>query len=88
MRYYRFEWDEYNIEHIARHNVDVEEVEDVFGNPYILHRVNKTRYIVFGQSDEGRYLLIVVERKEGFIRVVTARDMSNTERRFFKGGKK
>ena len=78
-----FEWDEDNIEHIARHGVNPEEVEDAcYDKPYVMKGRNGT-YLIYGQTGDGRYLLTVARYKgRGIIRVITARDMNDTERRF------
>ena len=85
MKVQYFDWDEVNEDHIARHGVDTDEVEEVFIRRHRLYRSREGRYVVLGQSMGGRYLMIVLEQKEhGEIRVVTARDMSEKERRRFK----
>jgi uncharacterized DUF497 family protein len=78
-------WDDWNEEHIARHNVTIPEVEDVcFGNPWELRGKGGTR-AVYGQSSEGRYLFVVLgDRGDGLFYPITARDMTQTERRRFR----
>ncbi len=78
-----FEWDDGNVEHIAeRHGIYPEEVEQVFYNgAYILRA--KDRYRVFGQDDAGRYLFIVCIVRDSKVRVISARDMTIRERRFY-----
>jgi len=80
------QWDDENIEHIARHNVDPQEVEDVCFGLHISVREKRRRYILSGQSIGGRYLNVVVERVgKGLFRPVTAFDMSeNYKRRYRK----
>lgn len=87
MRCARFEWDEENLEHIARHGIDQDEAEAVLdGNPLIL-RTADNKYLAYGPTDEGRYLLVVFIRKPGpIIRVVTARDMKDGEKKRYEGG--
>ena len=77
-----FEWDEDNIEHIARHGVSPEEVEEAcYNSPYIL-KGRRGSYLIYSQTGDGRYLLIVGRYKgRGIIRVITARDMTDAERR-------
>jgi len=79
-------WDDENIEHISKHNVDPQEVEDVCFGTYIIRREGDRRYILSGQSANGRYLNVVIERvsKELF-RLITAFEMSeNYKRRYRK----
>lgn len=79
-----FDWDDDNVEHIAEHDVAPEEVEEVFIGRYMLRRSRSARYTVLGRNYAGRYLFVVVEKLEaGIIRVVTARDMDERERRLY-----
>ncbi len=50
-----FEWDSANIEHIARHNISPDEVEDVAfdDEPWIKKGREETRYMV-GDTVAGR----------------------------------
>jgi len=96
IRFVGFEWDDYNEGHIAEHNVSPEEVEECFFNPYVWKRKkgSKKRYYLYGQTDGGRYLFIVFELypsdaagaavSDGIVRPISARDMEEAERRYFK----
>lgn len=85
MRISRFEWDEGNIYHIARHNVEPDEAEEVFANFPHYRKAKINRMTAYGQTDSGRYLFVVFERKSGgVIRVVTAREMNHSERRCYR----
>jgi uncharacterized DUF497 family protein len=84
MRISRFEWDEANIEHLARHQVIPAEAEEVFASRYIVYKSRNDCFIALGQTEEGRFLTVVFARKHSFIRVVTARDMDEKERKLFK----
>lgn len=76
-----FEWDESNIEHILKHNVIPVEVEDTCINkPYVRKTFDK-RYLVYGITDNGRYLFIVgINKGRGVFRTITARDMTDREK--------
>jgi uncharacterized DUF497 family protein len=74
------EWDDDNEEHILRHGVYPEEVEQVLANKPFTRR-GKGVYYVFGQDDAGRYLYIVCLVRGSRVRVVTARTMTRDERR-------
>ena len=66
-------WDESNESHIARHHVTPGEVEEVcFGKHWML-RSGRRRMAVFGQTESGRYLLVILEAEDcGEYYVVTA----------------
>ncbi|MDP2941819.1 MAG: BrnT family toxin [Candidatus Omnitrophota bacterium] len=77
-----FEWDEQNIEHIAEHSVTPEEAEEACANTPLILRSRHGKYLIFGQSDSGRYLTVIIKPKPaGVIRVITARGMDDAERR-------
>jgi uncharacterized DUF497 family protein len=82
-------WDEWNEEHIARHSVRPEEVEEAVFDPSAIffrtRRAGYLRYLVLGLSEAGRYLFVILEPLGGQrAYVVTARDMTDSERRRFK----
>ena len=83
-----FLWMKDNRTHIeARHQVTVEEVEEVFYNNPLLRvsnsQPNETKhYRAFGQTDEGRYLMVVfVKAAHGRIKPFSAREMTAAEKR-------
>lgn len=48
-------------------------------------RGRENKYIAYATTGEGRYLLIVFAVKGGgYIRVITARDMTKKEKRYYK----
>lgn len=65
-----FEWDEYNLEEIARHHIAPWEAEECFFNRHRVFRNKKKhgrRYETFkleGRTDAGRGLLIIFFVKE------------------------
>ncbi len=75
---------------IAKHGVTPEEVEEVIyeGNPDV-RKTGKNRYLVWGLSCSGRYLLIVLEDESAGVYIpITARDMTKKEKSAFKKIKK
>lgn len=81
MNRWTFWWDELNVNHIADHGVEPYEAEEVIDNQELTLRTVDGKYLVYGQTDVGRYLLVVYARKsEQRIRVITARDMTQAEK--------
>jgi uncharacterized DUF497 family protein len=81
-----FEWDDINIDHIARHRVWPDEVEDVAfdDDPWIRRGRKGTRYML-GYTLSGRYLFVVyVQKGKGIARVITAMDMDNKTRKLYR----
>ena len=81
-----FEWNEQNIEHIARHGVSPDEVEDVAFDdaPWIKKGRKGTRYML-GYTVAGRYLFVVyVLKSKGIAKVTTSMDMDDKTRKLYK----
>lgn len=77
-------WDGWNIDHIARHNVEPEEVQEVCSRRNLFERGKDGTYQITGQTESGRYLnIVVVPRGNGFY-AVTARDADDKERKRLK----
>lgn len=81
-------WTVESIEHIARHAVKPEEVEEVCFNeddaPFIRSGRENLHY-VFGKTYSGRFLFVVIRFiRYGDVRVITARDMSAWEKNYFR----
>ena len=79
-------WSEDRIEHVARHDVSVEEVEEVCFGPALVLRAKPEGgnpvYYVLGQTEAGRYLFcVVIQFPDGRGYPVTARPMTDKERR-------
>jgi len=67
-----------------KHAVDIEEVYEVFEGRFIFTRVKKNRYRVIGKTITGRYLTIFLDKVGVDLEVVTARDSTDSEKRFYK----
>ena len=79
------EWDDENVEHIARHKVSPEEVEDVCFGLHLKERQTRQRYVLSGQTSAGRYVNVVVERiGRGLFRPITAFEMSDVYKRRYR----
>lgn len=73
-----------------KHNVTNEEVEDALHSDGLFRRTKKGKvngedvYVVYGRTDAGRYLFIVFVYKScntGLI--ISARDMTDKERKYY-----
>jgi len=78
-----------------KHNVTTDEVESLFkGNPVIRkiekgHFQGENLYRALGQSHHGRYLTVFfIYKATRDALVISARDMSNRERRYYAKRKK
>jgi uncharacterized DUF497 family protein len=80
-----FEWDDGNIDRIAKHEFTQEEVEEVFAGEHKIRRTREGRYIALGETLDGRLAFVVFRRlRGGVVRVITARNMEANERRLFR----
>jgi len=82
-------WPEDRIEHIARHGVTPEEVEQVcFGKSFVRRAKSEGEnpvYYVLGQTVAGRYLFcVVIHFPDGNGYPVTARAMTTKEKRRYR----
>ena len=89
MRIEEFIWPQERIEHIGRHGVTPEEVEEVcFGKSFVRRAKSEGEnpvYYVQGQTTAGRYLFCVVIRlPDGNGCPVTAREMTAKEKRRYR----
>jgi uncharacterized DUF497 family protein len=80
-----FEWDEANEDKLLdRHRVSAFEAEQCFTNAHTRRQVGDAM-LMLGVTDGGRMLLLVYEQKPGgVVRVFSARDMTDSERRTFR----
>jgi len=77
-------WDDERLEHIATHDVAISEVLEVLEGVFWSPKWEGDRRRVYGQTENGRYLFIIVgRRRSGELWLVTARDMTTGERRLF-----
>lgn len=85
-----FNWDARNRDHTAEHGVEVFEVEEaiLYSKPFY-QRSREGKYVAYTVTEGGRYLFVVFAVKgKGRIRVITARDMTNREKYYYKRKKR
>ena len=84
-----FDWDVGNREKNLKHGVFASECEQVFFNEPLLilddpkHSEAEDRFAAFGQTDNGRVLVVVYTKRADRLRVISARDMNRKERVFY-----
>lgn len=80
-----FEWDEANVEHIARHNVSPAEAEEIFFDTKnvldedIEHSIAENRFIIIGKTKGKRLLYQIFTKRGNKIRVISSRDINKKE---------
>ena len=91
MDIYDLVWNDDIIEHIAKHDIIPEEVEEVcFGKPLVVKNkqtpkgLNPT-YYALGRTESGRHLFVMfIYFKRGRAMVITARNMTKDERKYYR----
>jgi len=79
-----FEWDDWNVHHIARHGIEPHEAEAVCRGTTVILRGRGGSYLAYGRTAEDRYLLVVFRAKGGgVVRIITARDMTMGEQQLY-----
>ncbi len=82
----RLYWDEWNIDHIAKHDVMSEEAEEVVAGDPVVRATYKQRFQLIGPSLSNRILSVNVGQVPGYpgiYYVFSARPASRKERRFY-----
>jgi len=70
--------------HITKHKVKRKEVLEVLNNFKFIQR-KKKRLLVYGKTNSGRILTIVLERREaGLYSLMTARDGTKSEKGLYR----
>ena len=79
------EWDNFNKEHIKKHDVTPQEVEEAIQGEILVLQAKKGRFFIVGTTEENRALSIVLAPKhpQGTYYPVTARPASRKERKLF-----
>ena len=82
-----FDWDNENIGHLARHQINQSEAEQVILNRPVDQstelRNGEERIAHIGETDAGRILIVVTTTRNKKIRVVTAWSANKNYRRYF-----
>lgn len=77
-------WDDWNRNHIKKHNVTIAEAQEAYQNIFRQERSYDNRMLYFGKTSEGRVLGIAVSfKKQKGPYVVSVRDMSKKERMLY-----
>lgn len=80
----RLEWDEWNLEHITKHDVTKDEIDAVVRSDFAQKESYKGRILITGTTATGRVLSVVVGQspnRSGAYYVFSARPASRKERR-------
>ena len=89
----QFEWDsEKAATNLSKHGVPFDEAETVFHDPLYVdfydpdHSEREHRYIIIGQSRQGRLLMVSYTERNDTIRIISSRDVTPEEREAYEEG--
>ena len=93
LHYVDYEWDETKAaRNFDKHRVSFEEAVTVFGDPLYTdfydpdHSVEEHRYLIMGQSTAGRLLIVSYTEQDEIVRLISAREVTSSERRAYEEG--
>jgi uncharacterized DUF497 family protein len=85
-----FEWDQDKArENELKHGVSFPEASEVLDDDHSStvsdpdHAVGERRYLIFGMSKAGRHVVVSYTEREERIRLISARQMTSSERRAY-----
>ena len=88
-----FEWDEKKAaDNLADHGVSFEEAKTVFDHPLYVdfydpdHSIGEHRFIIMGESRQGRLLMVSYTERGDKLRLISARELTPAERRQYEQG--
>jgi hypothetical protein len=88
-----FEWDEDKAAaNLAKHGISFEEARTVFDDPLYVdfydpdHSSEEHRYIIIGESRQGRLLVASYTERGDVTRLISAREVSRSEREAYEEG--
>jgi uncharacterized DUF497 family protein len=83
----QFEWDiSKAASNLSKHGVPFEEAKTVFDDPLYVdfydpdHSKDEERYLIVGESNRGRLLIVSYTERGNSIRLISAREVTQTER--------
>jgi uncharacterized protein len=89
----KFDWDKQKAaSNLYRHKVSFEEAATVFGNPLSDtfddpdHSVAEQRFLIIGHSGKGRLLFVSHTDDGETVRIISARELTRTERKLYEQG--
>lgn len=89
----QFEWDETKaLANLQTHGVSFEEAKTVFDDALYVdfydpdHSDEEHRYILFGESHEGRLLMVSYTERDATIRIISSREATPVERKAYEEG--
>ncbi|OYQ63590.1 hypothetical protein B9G53_15880 [Pseudanabaena sp. SR411] len=89
----KYEWDENKaVKNLAKHGVSFAEAKTIFDDPMYVdfydldHSEDEERYLIVGESNRGRLLIVSYTERRESIRIISAREVTKSEREAYEEG--
>ncbi|MFN5864290.1 MAG: BrnT family toxin [Pseudanabaena sp.] len=89
----KYEWDENKAtKNLAKHGVSFTEAKTIFDDPMYVdfydldHSEDEERYLIVGESNRGRLLIVSYTERRELIRIISAREVTKSEREAYEDG--
>jgi uncharacterized protein len=89
----QFEWDSAKATaNLSKHGVSFDEAKPVFDDPLYVdfydpdHSDEEHRYIIIGQSQQDRLLMVSYTERDDSIRIISSREVMPAERKEYEEG--
>jgi len=88
-----FDWDESKAQaNLAKHGVTFDEAKSIFADPFYVdfydpdHSDEEERYIIIGQSQRQRLLVVSYTERQQQVRLISAREATRREKQAYAEG--
>ena len=89
----KYEWDENKaVKNLAKHGVSFAEAKTIFDDPLYVdfydldHSEDEERYLIVGESNRGRLLIVSYTERRESIRIISAREVTKSESEAYEEG--
>ena len=89
-----FAWDSRKaLSNLQKHKIAFAEATTIFGDSFTItipdpdHSELEERFVSIGVSNQGRLIVVVHTEKRSHLRLISAREASRAERKFYEEGK-
>jgi hypothetical protein len=89
----KFEWDKNKAEkNLGKHRISFDEAKTIFDDPLYVdfydvdHSAEEERYLIVGRSNRERLLIVSYPEREDSIRIISAREVTKSEREAYEEG--
>jgi uncharacterized protein len=89
----KYAWDDNKaVKNLAKHGISFTEAKTIFDDPLYVdfydldHSDDEERYLIVGESNRGRLLIVSYTERRESIRIISAREVTKSEREIYEEG--